>query len=114
MIDAAIEELYFERGGDEPPLSFIAEKRMALDDAFSRETVEDIVGALDAISGLDGEIGAWAKTTLGELHLRSPTSLKVALEAVRRGRQMTLGEVLQMEMHLATAYIVGLSLIDTA
>jgi len=109
MVDAAIEELHFERSADESPPPLITEKRMALDDAFSRETVEEIVGALEAVSGLDNDVGEWAKETLEALQLRSPTSLKVALEAVRRGRGMTLGQALQMEMQLATAYINGAS-----
>jgi 3-hydroxyisobutyryl-CoA hydrolase len=106
IVDAAIEELYFERSDDESPTPLTGDTRKALDHAFSRATVEDIVSSLGEFAKQDDEVGQWAKTTLEELHLRSPTSLKVALHAVRRGKTMSLGEVLQMEMGVATAFIV--------
>jgi 3-hydroxyisobutyryl-CoA hydrolase len=114
MVDAAIEELHFERTADEPPPPFIGEKRMALDATFSNESVEQIVGALEITAGHETDLGGWANATLGELKSRSPTSLKVALEAVRRGKKITLGEVLQMEMGLATAFIVSSGLFIAA
>jgi 3-hydroxyisobutyryl-CoA hydrolase len=52
------------------------------------------------------DTGKWAVATLDDIHMRSPTSVKVALDTIRRAKNMTLGEVLQMEMNLATAFIV--------
>ncbi|KAF8515829.1 3-hydroxyisobutyryl-coenzyme A hydrolase [Hysterangium stoloniferum] len=109
LIDAAIEELHFERSADEPPTPLTGDIRKALDHAFSQITVEDITSSLADYAKNDGEVGQWAKVTLEELHLRSPTSLKVALHAVRRGKAMSLGDVLQMEMGVATAFIHGAS-----
>lgn len=109
LIDAAIEELHFERSADEPPTPLTGDIRKALDHAFSQTSVEDIISSLADYAKKEGEVGQWTKTTLEELRLRSPTSLKVALHAVRRGKAMSLGDVLQMEMGVAAAFINGAS-----
>ena len=106
LVDAAIEELHLERSGNEAPPPFIGKAREAIDAAFSGKTVDEIVTALTAMAEGKDSIGAWAAATLNELNMRSPTSIKVALGAIRRGKNMTLGEVLQMEMNVATAFIV--------
>ena len=106
LVDAAIEELHLERNRNEPPAPFTYEARLALDTAFGEKTVEDIYTSLTEMTWKEDDIGKWASATLDELNMRSPTSLKVALGAIRRGKSMTLGEVLQMEMSLATAYVV--------
>lgn len=92
-----------------PPTTLRSSVRSALDQAFSKPTVEGIIASLHEIAQNGPEAAAtWATSTLQELHLRSPTSLKVALQAVRLGKSMTLAQVLQMEMDLATAFIVRL------
>lgn len=104
--NATIEELYMERNSDEPPPILAGNVRSALDESFSKRSVEDIIASLAELSKKEDEVGKWAKTTLDELLLRSPTSLKVSLEAVRRGKKLSLSEVLDMELGIATAYIV--------
>jgi len=69
--------------------------------------VENIIVALRGLEAdSDAEVAAWAKSTLGVLEMRSPTSLRVALMAIRRGRTMTLRSALQMEMAIAAAFCV--------
>lgn len=65
---------------------------------------------------MDGntEIRAWAEETLSVMNMRSPTSLKVALEAIRKGKQLSLLEALNMELKIATAYCVSLKYINKA
>jgi 3-hydroxyisobutyryl-CoA hydrolase len=76
--------------------------------AFRHDTVEEIVEDVTKLtSSSDDAVAKWASETLNTLHMRSPTSLKVALEAVRRGKKMTLLQALQMEMGIATAYCVS-------
>lgn len=106
LINTTIEEHFAERESDEPHDAITGDKRVALDLAFGNNRVEEIIKSLDKMSEEEGEIAEWAKTTLSELHLRSPTSLKVALEAIRRGKDMTLRAVLQMELDIATAFCV--------
>jgi 3-hydroxyisobutyryl-CoA hydrolase len=108
MIDRTIEEFSSERQPDEPPPPFIGAKRAALDMAFRHDSVEKIIEELKTLSNsTDVAVSGWAAETLTALQLRSPTSLKVALSAIRRGKTMNLLEALQMELEIATAYCVG-------
>ncbi|KAI0636671.1 3-hydroxyisobutyryl-coenzyme A hydrolase [Trametes polyzona] len=110
-INALIEEARSESESDVPSTAIVGAKREALDSAFSHNTVEKIVAALEELSAShrDEEVRQWAATTLEELHKRSPTSLKVALAAIRRGKHMSLLDALQMEMNIATAFCSGVT-----
>ncbi|KAI8989733.1 3-hydroxyisobutyryl-coenzyme A hydrolase [Trametes punicea] len=110
-INELIEEARSEREPNEPSTAIVGAKREALDSAFSHNTVEKIFTALKEQSQdhKDEEVRQWAANTLSELGMRSPTSLKVALAAIRRGKQMTLLDALQMEMNIATAFCNGVT-----
>lgn len=109
LIDRTIEELSAEREPDELPPSIVGSRRVALDHAFRHNVVEKIIDDLEILAETeDGLVRQWAWDTLKMLQARSPTSLKVALAAIRKGRQMTLGEALNMELKIATAFCVSL------
>lgn len=108
QIHRTIEELHAERQAHEPSNQLTGLVRQALDTAFGHNTVEEIMQSLEILEdALDTRVQAWAKRTLKTLHMRSPTSLKVALSALRRGKQMTLLEALQMEIRIASAFCVS-------
>ena len=109
-IDRTIEDFVAEREPTEPPLPFTGAIRMAVDSAFRHNEVELIVKDLEVVSQTSTieSVKQWATNTLAMLHLRSPTSLKVALKAIRRGKNMTLLEALNMELKIATAFCVSL------
>ena len=110
VIDRAIEELSLEHQSNErlTPSILTGNRRKALDYAFRHDTVEKIVEDLTSFLNHDDEsVRNWAKNTLTMLELRSPTSLKVALKAIRKGRDLTLLEALNMELKIATAYCVS-------
>ncbi|KAF8892439.1 3-hydroxyisobutyryl-CoA hydrolase [Infundibulicybe gibba] len=110
LIDRTIEELSSEREADEPPLPFASRKRMALDFAFRHNHIGKIFEDLKTFtSDEDISVRKWASDTLKTLGLRSPTSLKVALQAIRKGKNMSLLDVLDMELKIATAYCNGAS-----
>ncbi|TFY76588.1 hypothetical protein EWM64_g7424 [Hericium alpestre] len=114
QINAAIEELYFEREPSDPVPPLTGAIRVALDKAFGQDTVEGIVRTLRQLAeGADApetaDVVQWAKNTLATLEERSPTSLKVALMAIRKGRTLNLLEALQMELNIAAAYCKGAS-----
>jgi 3-hydroxyisobutyryl-CoA hydrolase len=76
--------------------------------------VEKIIEELEGFTvNEDPAVSQWANQTLKALHLRSPTSLKVALKAIRAGRQMPLLEALDMELKIATAFCVSSSVKQT-
>jgi len=110
QINCTIEELHSERQPDEPSGKLMGVVRNALDSAFRHDTVERILESLATLSiSPDTRVSGWAEQTLDALHMRSPTSLKVALAAIRRGGNMSLRDALQMEMGIATAYCSGAS-----
>lgn len=109
QVDALIEEHRDDNIGSlTSPL--VGSLRVALDSAFKHDRVEDIFADLEKLSqeSEHENVRQWARKTLDTLHLRSPTSLKVALTAIRRGRNSTLLEALQMELNIATAFCVRL------
>jgi len=109
MIDRAIEESYELPETRKLSSPLTGPVRAALDEAFKPSTVEAIVERLEKLATVSNEVGKWAQFTLKALHERSPTSLKVTLELVRRGKSMSLGQALQMECRMATAFCNGAS-----
>jgi enoyl-CoA hydratase len=81
-----------------PPPAKISSQLARIDSLFAGDTVEEIFHALFEDPGEDAQ--KWAKAMAG----KSPTSLKVALEQLRRGASMTLDEVLTMEFRLSQAF----------
>ncbi|GAA5848149.1 hypothetical protein JCM8547_004423 [Rhodosporidiobolus lusitaniae] len=91
--------------------------RRAIDQIFARPTAEDIVADLEKLEegslslkkivlASDGEVDVsalqkWAKETREAILLRSPTSVKLTIAAVREGKKLTLDEVLQMDGRIA-------------
>jgi len=109
-INDTIEEHYCDAEGAATSSTFVGEKRDALDRAFTHKQVEDIIASLqDYSAGNNQDIATWASKTLEDLEARSPTSLRIALEAVRRGRVANLREVLDMELGIAGAFCTGAS-----
>ncbi|KAF8323640.1 ClpP/crotonase-like domain-containing protein [Cantharellus anzutake] len=91
--------------------------RVALDLAFG---VKDIEGVFDTLRKFSNgafsgntedkeKVSKWAKETLEVLNMRSPTSLRVAFEAVRRASRedWRLSDSLQMELGIANAFCSG-------
>jgi 3-hydroxyisobutyryl-CoA hydrolase len=107
-INRVIEESTERRPEDSKPVPLRGEVRAALDETFSLSSVKDIIRRLDSLSQRGGEVGLWANQTFETLKARSPTSLAVALELVRRGRTLSLAEAFDMEYRMAVAYCVSL------
>jgi enoyl-CoA hydratase len=84
----------------EPPPSELLAQRRWIDECYAGETVEDIVAALRGHdAGPAGHTGGTAAVDAANLiTTRSPVSLSVALEAVRRAAKLdTLKDVLRQE-----------------
>jgi enoyl-CoA hydratase len=78
--------------GTEPPASELLAQREWIDECYSGETVEDIVAALH------GHDAGPANDAANLIMTRSPISVSVALEAVRRAAKLdTLEDVLRQE-----------------
>jgi len=68
---------------------------------FCFPTPEEIINALKA------DNSDWATDTLQQLSHRSPTSLKVTLEQLKRAKNKTVDEVLAMDLHIAHVMLQG-------
>jgi len=74
--------------------SSLAAARTQIDHFFGRQTVAEIVHALEA------DASPWAAETAAMLRKRSPLMLHVVLQQVRRGRALSLADDLRMERDL--------------
>lgn len=111
MINSLIEDHYEESIADEKSNPFVGDVRSAIDTAFRHDSVDEIVESLiEMRENGTRSVKKWADKTLTTLELRSPTSLKVTLQALRRGKDLSLAEALRMEMGIATAFLVSLCL----
>ena len=70
---------------------FDTRARGQIDHYFSKDSV------LEMVSTLEADSTDWAQHTAQQLRQRSPLMLHVALEQIRRARQMTLADDLRME-----------------
>lgn len=107
LINACIEEFV----GDGEAASagvqsyeLVGAKRLAIDACFAYSRAEEIVGALAQLekAAEGGDMASWAKKTRETIEFRSPTSVKVALEGIRRGAKMDINEVFDLDMQIAS------------
>jgi enoyl-CoA hydratase/carnithine racemase len=75
--------------------------REAIDRCFRHGRMEDILAALDA----DG--GAFATAAAATIRTMSPTSLKLTLKEIRKGRALGIDDCLRMEYRLSQSVLAG-------
>lgn len=111
QVNEAIEDLHYDIEPTDLVAPLSGPIRVALDSAFSQETIEDILATLQSFVANDTgvDVVQWAKDTLAILEGRSPTSLKIALMAIRKGKLLDLLESFKMELGIATAFCVSAS-----
>merc|ERR1711879_538550 len=63
-------------------------------------------------SRLEKANSPWAKKTLQSLCSKCPTSLKLELECIRRGRNLTIREVMNMEICVAMQCMKGKNFVE--
>jgi 3-hydroxyisobutyryl-CoA hydrolase len=109
QVNEVIEDLHYDREPTDPVAPLSGAIRLALDSAFSQETVEGIISKLQTFTTDDAgaDVVQWTKDTLAILGERSPTSLKVALTSIRKGKQLNLLESFKMELGIAAAFCVS-------
>jgi enoyl-CoA hydratase len=78
----------------------LAALRPAIDRCFAADTIEQVLGALDAEAAAGGEWAGWAGETRDTLLTKSPTSLKITLRQLQLGREYDLEAALALEYRL--------------
>ncbi|KAI8639113.1 ClpP/crotonase-like domain-containing protein [Parasitella parasitica] len=91
LVHTTIEEFAVEKDHAPQTYTLHGEHRLIIDKCFQYNTVERIVDALKE----DGS--KFALDTLDTLMKRSPTSLKVTLEHLRKGSKLSIKDCLRME-----------------
>jgi 3-hydroxyisobutyryl-CoA hydrolase len=110
VIDSTIEEFSSESSEDETKTTLIGARRSAIDSVFRHNEVESIFADLVQLTSHEDEsVKTWASSTVHQLNERSPTSLKVSLAAIRRGKKLELREALNLELNVAAAFCVRFS-----
>lgn len=79
----------------------VTARRAEIDRLFAADSVESILASLDA-AGTD-----WAKATAATIRTKSPTSLKLALQQVRRGRDWSFEDCMRCEFRIVSRIVDG-------
>jgi enoyl-CoA hydratase len=85
----------------------IAAAAGAINNAFAADTVEAVLQNLDRAAAPAKAHSAWAAATAATIRTRCPTSLKIALAQVRRGRNMTFEECMRAEFRIVSRIVYG-------
>lgn len=93
-----IEELLDGFGGDAGK-SDLAHERGLIDAAFVRESVDSILFALDEAGD------AWSVKQAKTLRTKSPTSLRVTLEALKRGAGLEFRDVMTQDLRVSMRFL---------
>lgn len=88
----------YHRTKEEP--ARLKQHQAKIDAHFQYETVEAIVASLEGAKD-----DKWAEETLRTILTKSPTSLKVTLQQLIKGKEMSLKECLAMEKNLALHFM---------
>jgi enoyl-CoA hydratase len=91
---------------EKPEEGPVMARRAAIDRLFAGDRIEDILGALDA-EAAGGEHAEWAASTAATIRTKSPTSLRLALAQVRRGKNWSFDECMQAEFRIVSRIVYG-------
>jgi enoyl-CoA hydratase len=78
-----------------------------IDRLFSGAAVEDILVALDAEAASDGTHAAFAARTAALMRTKSPTSLKLVREQMRRGATLDFAQCMRTEFRIVSRVVRG-------
>lgn len=82
-------------------------RRAALGRLFGGNRIEDILAALDAEAASNSPDAEWAKATAAAMRTKSPTSLKLALAQMRRGRTLSFEDCMRLEFRIVSRVLYG-------
>jgi len=85
----------------------VVAQQAAIDRLFTGAGVEDILAALDAEAGRNGTQAAFASGTAALMRTKSPTSLKLVLEQMRRGATLDFAQCMRTEFRIVSRVVRG-------
>ena len=90
-------------GGEKSPFAH----RSAIDRIFAADSVEDILGLLDAQAATVNSEARWAAEVAAMIRTKAPLSLKIALAQMRRGRNWSFAQCMQAEFRIVSRVAYG-------
>lgn len=100
----AIEEALAAHAAEAPEPGPLVRERSLIDECFSARTVEDVLGRLEVAASAHSH---FATETVNLIRSRSPTSVHLAFEQMRRGVDLTFSEAMLLEYRLCTRVMRG-------
>jgi len=94
----------FAEPAGEGPLSV---RRPLVDRLFTGDSVEGILAGLDAEAAGQGADAHFARVTAASIRSKSPTSLKITLAQLRRGRSLDFAECMRTEFRIVSRLLLG-------
>lgn len=91
----------------EPAPSALADKAAIIADLFSLGSLDAILSALEETAAAGGPFAEFAATTAKDMRTKSPTSLSIAMEQMKRGPALDLGQCLKAEFRVVTRVAAG-------
>jgi len=88
----------------DPGESEMSRMQSVIDRLFDAPSVQ---GVLDNLDAEQGEFAPWAEAAVTEIRSKSPTSLCVAFEQIRRGPGLALDDALKLEFAIARRFMEG-------
>lgn len=102
----SVDEVLATFGGTpEPPI--LAGKRKIIDRVFTGDRVEGILEQLDQEAARGGEDAEFCSATASTIRTKSPLSLKIALNQVRKGRNWSFEDCMRAEFRIVSRIIHG-------
>jgi enoyl-CoA hydratase len=101
-VDAVL-AAFAEPAGEGPVMT----RRLGIDRLFAGNRVEDILAALDREASSGSADAEWAAKTAATIRTKAPTSLKLALEQVRRGGEWDFETCMRAEFRIVSRVIEG-------
>ena len=110
---ALAEELCSERPVDDVLAAFamsvqdgpVLERRDMIDAAFGHDEVEDILAALDGFAAGQGDAAAFARDSAAMIRANSPTTMRIALNQMRAGRQLDFEGCMRLEYRIVSRIV---------
>jgi enoyl-CoA hydratase len=101
-VDATL-AAFAEPAGEGPVMA----RRATIGRLFTHERVEDILAALDGEAATGGPDAEWAAKTAATMRTKSPLSLKIALQQMRRGKGWDFETCMRAEFRIVSRIIEG-------
>ncbi len=101
-VDAVLAR-FAEPAGEAP----LRPRLAAIDRLFAGSSVEDILAALDKEAASQSADAEWAAKTAATMRTKSPLSLKIALQQVRRGKQWDFAACMRAEFRIVSRIVHG-------